>query len=346
MSRAMAGTVLAAWLCCMVHAQSTADAKPAEAKLEFEVASIKPSALPGRGVNGVIRPGPQGGPGSGDPGRVTYKLSTIRDLMVDAYSVKRYQVSGGPNWLDSELFDIVAKVPEGATKEQVKVMLQNLLAERFKLTLHHETKELPMYSLVVGAKGPKLKDSTITDTPPVSDSQTKEGGRGEPGAQADAPLPPLPRGLEKGQIKMGPDGCPEMPPMTGGRAGNFMVMTPSGECMISNGQTMDGLTQQLSNRLDRPVIDQTGLKGKYDLKLRYDPSSMPGGRGGPIRMIKDGPGPGPADGDPANRLAPDGDSPPSIFNALQEQLGLKLEARKGPVDLLVIDHVEKTPTEN
>jgi uncharacterized protein (TIGR03435 family) len=341
MSRAIAGTVLAAWLCSTVHAQSAPDAKPTEAKLEFEVASVKPSALPGRGV---IKFDP-GGPGSGDPSRVTYTLSTIRDLVVEAYSVKRYQVSGGPNWLDSERFDIIAKVPEGATKEQVKVMLQNLLAERFKLTLHRETKELPMYALVVSARGPKLKDSTVTDSPPASDSQPKEGGHGEAGAQAAAPPPPLPPGLEKGAMKIGPDGCPETPPMAAGRAGNFMMMTPNGVCMISYDQTMDGLATQLSNRLDRPVIDQTGLKGKYDLKLHYDPSSMPGGRGGPVRTM-DGPGPGPAGSDPANRFAPDGEPPPTIFNALQEQLGLKLEARKGPVDLLVIDHVAKTPTEN
>ena len=343
MSRAIAGPVLAAWLCSLVHAQSAADSKPAEAKLEFEVASIKPSALPGRGP---IRFGPKGGPGSGDPGRVTYTFTTILNLMVDAYSVKRSQVSGGPKWLDSEQFDIVAKVPQGATKEQVKVMLQNLLAERFKLTLHRETKELPMYALVVGVKGPKLKDSTVTDTPPASDSQPKEGGHSEAGAQVAAPPPPLPPGPGKGGIKIGPDGCPEAPPMAAGRAGNFMMMmTPNGECLISNGQTMDGLATQLSNRFDRPVIDQTGLKGKYDLRLRYDPASMPGGRGGSV-MIKDGPGTGPAGGDPANRIAPDGDPPPSIFNALQEQLGLKLEAKKGPIDLLMIDHVEKTPTEN
>jgi len=130
--------------------------------------------------------------------------------------------------------------------------------------------------------------------------------------------------------------------MAAGRAGNFMMMTPKGECMISNGQTMDGLAAELSNGFDRPVIDQTGLKGKYDLKLRYDPSSMPGGRRGP----KDALDPAPSGGDPANRISPGGDPPPSIFNALQEQLGLRLEAKKGPVDLLVIDHVEKTPTEN
>jgi uncharacterized protein (TIGR03435 family) len=115
--------------------------------------------------------------------------------------------------------------------------------------------------------------------------------------------------------------------------------------MISDGKTMEGLAAQLSNRFDRPVIDQTGLKGKYGLRLRYDPSSMPGGRGGPV-MIKDGPGPTPAGGDPANRVTSDGDAAPSIYNALQEQLGLRLEARKGAVDLLVIDHVERRPTEN
>ena len=327
MSRAIAGMVLTAWLCSLAHAQSVADSKPAEAKLAFEVASIKPSALPGRGV---IRSGPQGGPGSGDPGRVTYAFNTIRDLIVDAYSIKRNQISGGPSWLDSERFDIMAKVPAAATKEQVKVMLQNLLAERFKLTLHRETKELPIYALVAAAKGPKLKDSAVTDTRPASDSQPNEGRRGDAGVQAAAP--PALRGM-----KIGPDGCPETPRLPAGRA--FILMTPNGECMISHGQTMEDLAAQLSNRFDRLVIDQTGLKGKYDLRLRYDPSSV-----GPV-MPKDGPGPAPG-ADPANRTAPDGDSPPHISNALQEQLGLKLEARKGPVELLVIDHAEKTPTAN
>jgi uncharacterized protein (TIGR03435 family) len=320
MTRVVAGTALAAWFGLLVHALAGADAKPADTKLEFEVASIKPSAMGGRGV---IKVDP-GGPGNGDPGRVTYNLVTIRDLMVDAYGVKRYQISGGPNWLDSERFDVVAKVPEGATKEQVKVMLQNLLAERFRLTLHRETKELAVYALVSGAKGPKLKESTVS----------------EPAASSPPPLSP---GLEKGGMKIGPDGCPETAAMAAGRAGNFMMMTPNGVCLISNGQTMEGLARQLSNRFDRPVIDETGLQGTYDLRLRFDPSSMPGGRGDTVRM-KDGPGP--AGGDPAERIGADVEAPPSIFDAIQKQLGLKLEAKKGPVDLVVIDHVEKKPTEN
>ncbi len=333
MSRVIAGTVLVAWLCSVVRAQSAVNAKPADAKLEFEVASIRPSVLPRRSV---IRLGRQGGPGTGDPGRVTYTLSTIRDLVLDAYSVKRHQVLG-PKWLDSERFDIVAKVPSGVTKEQIKVMLQNLLVERFKLTLHRENRELPIYALVTGAQGPKLKASAATtDVPPTSDSHLSGARRGEP---------PLTPGLAKNGMKIGPDGCPEMPPIAAGRAGNFMMMTPSGECMISHGQSMDGFATQLSNRFDRPVIDETGLTGKYDLKLRYDPSSMPGERGGPM-MTKDGTGLRPGGDDPAIRATPSGDSPPSIFDALQEQLGLKLKPQKGPVDVLVIDHVEKTPTEN
>jgi uncharacterized protein (TIGR03435 family) len=318
----IAGAVLAALLCSPVPAQ-TANPDAADAKLEFDVASIKSSALPG---TGVIRLGRQGGPGSRDPGRVTYTFSTIRDLIVDAYGVNRSQVSGGPSWVDSERFDIVAKVPAGATKEQVKVMLQNLLAKRFHLTLHRETKELPIYALLVGAKGPKLKNSKVGDAPPASDA-------------------PPPR-LGVGGMKIGPDGCPETPPVAAGRAGNFLMMTPHGECMLSTGQTMQGLAQQLSDRFDRPVIDQTGLTGTYDLRLRYDPSSMPGGRGGPIgKDTRDEPGSVPAGGDPANRAAPNGD-PPGIFTALQEQLGLKLESRKGPVGLLMIDRVDKMPTEN
>ncbi|SPE39658.1 hypothetical protein SBA3_3340001 [Candidatus Sulfopaludibacter sp. SbA3] len=193
--------------------------------------------------------------------------------MVDAYSVKRSQISGGPSWLDSERFDIVAKVPEGATKEQVKVMLQNLLAERFKLTLHRETKEQPMYALVVGSKGPKLKDSTVTDTPRASDSQPREGGRGEAGAQA-APPPPLRPGLRG--MKIGPYGCPEIPPMAAGRAGNFMMMTPNGECMISRGETM----RPPGNRPDR-------LEGQVRLEAALRPiqhagrTGRPEGRSGP-----------------------------------------------------------------
>ena len=115
MTRAIAGAGWVALVCSMAYGQAPADGKSADARLEFEVASVKPAApqSPGR-----IMIGMRGGPGSGDPGRITYNNISLRDLMTDAYGVKRSQISGEPSWLDTERFDITAKVPPGATKER------------------------------------------------------------------------------------------------------------------------------------------------------------------------------------------------------------------------------------
>ena len=315
MARVVVAAALVAFSASSSYGQS-AGPKPASPRLEFEVASIKPSAPPaGRGV---FMPGGRGGPGSNDPGRVTYNLTSLRDLLVNAYGIKHNQISGEPDWLDTQRFYIVAKVPEGATKEQVKIMLQNLLADRFKLAVHRETKEMPMYALAVAGKGPKLKETTVSDAPPPSDPSPKDAGPRfadlGPRRRRSGWPPPL------GRLKMGADGCPETPPMLSGRAGNFQVMTPFGACMIVNGQSMSGFADQLSNQFDRPVVDMTGLKGKYDFKLRFDPSSIPstGGRG----MMKMGPpGAMPAGGRGGDvAVAPEDREPaPSIFAAMQEQ---------------------------
>ncbi len=342
MTRVVVAALLVAFSASSSYGQ-TADPKPGSPRLEFEVASIKPSAPPaGRGV---IMFGGRGGPGSNDPSRVTYDFTSLRDLLVNAYGIKRSQISGGPDWLDTQRFDIVAKVPDGATKEQVKIMLQNLLAERFKLAVHRETKEMPMYALTVAGKGPKLKKTTVSDVAPPSDPSPKDAGPrfADGGRVGDAQASPPP----PGRLKMGADGCPETPPMLSGRAGNFQLMTPLGACMIVNGQSMSGFADQLSNQFDRPVVDMTGLKGKYDFKLRFEPSSIPStGERGMMKMGPPGAMPtGGGGGDAA--VAPEDREPaPSIFSAMQEQLGLKLEARKGSVDLLVVDHINKTPTEN
>ena len=115
----------------------------------------------------------RGGPGSPDPGQITYSNVSLKQVLTNAYGIKSYQISG-PKWLDSERFDIVAKIAMGSTKEQFQMMLQNLLAERFKLAVHHETKELPIYALVVGKGGPKLKET-------VDDSAATQGGAAGPG---------------------------------------------------------------------------------------------------------------------------------------------------------------------
>ena len=291
----------------------------------FEVASIK-AAAPMQG--GFIQMGRGGGPGTPDPGQVRMKNMSLKDLIVDAYGVKRYQVSG-PDWLDSERFDIQAKVPAGATKEDVNVMWQNLLKERFGLALHRETKEMPMYALVVAKNGPKLKESVVDPNAPPAPMPVMEGG----------PPPPRPT--------MGKDGMPQMP-VSMRRPGSFMMMMMNGHMrLMGTGTTITDLTENLNRQLDRPVSDQTGLTKKYDITLDFSPEGMMRGMPGPPPGAMMAPPPGGAGGGGDGVVrAPEGGEVPTLPVALQEQLGLKLEAKKGPVELLVIDHIEKTATEN
>ena len=292
----------------------------------FEVASVKPAEPQSAGM---IRIRMSGGPGTPDPGQLTYTNVSLKNILMNAYAVKGYQLSG-PKWLDSERFDIVAKIPMGATKEQFRLMLQNLLAERFKLTLHHETKELPMYALVVGKGGAKLKES-------VDDDATASGGAPPP------PPPPGPDGAGPvmGRLRVGADGMPQLPPGMG-KNGMMMMMTNGRLRAVGNRQPVSALTEMLGNQLGYPVVDATGLKATYDFTLDFAPDGL----NGPMGMLP----PPPPEHDGAGGGSPMASAPemggPTIFTALQEQLGLKLEQRKGPVDLLVIDRLEKVPTEN
>jgi uncharacterized protein (TIGR03435 family) len=291
----------------------------------FEVASVKPAEPQSPGM---IRIRMSGGPGTPDPGQLTYTNVSLKNILMNAYAVKGYQLSG-PKWLDSERFDIVAKIPMGATKEQFRLMLQNLLAERFKLTLHHETKELPMYALVVGKGGAKLKES-------VDDDAAASGAASSP------PPPPGSDGAGPVRLRVGADGMPQLPPGMG-KNGMMMMMTNGRLRAVGNRQPVAALTEMLGNQLGYPVVDATGLKANYDFTLDFAPDGM----NGPMGMMP--PPPPPHDGAPGGG-APMASAPdmggPTIFTALQEQLGLKLEQRKDPVDLLVIDRLEKVPTEN
>ena len=264
---------------------------------EFEVASIKPAPPPT--ANGMrIMMG-------GDPGRVNMSNISIKDMMRQAYQVKEYQISG-PDWMNSVRFDVVATIPPNTPKEDVPLMWQSLLADRFKLTLHREKKELPVYALAVGKNGPKLKESENQDVPVVA---------GPPGG-----------GLFSG----------------GGRG---MVMMGRGR-LTANRSTVANFAELLSRQMDRPVVDQTEIKGLYDFTLEWTPDErqrmqfMPG---------MPAPPPGAGGEERAQRAGGSEGTPPSgptIFVAVQEQLGLKMEAKKSPVEILVIDHVEKAPTEN
>ena len=274
---------------------------------EFEVASIKPSPPP---TGNMLRVMMQGGPGTPDPGRLNYVNASLKNVLTAAYKVKGYQISG-PGWIDSERFDITAKIPAGTTKEQFQVMLQNLLKERFRLALHKEEKQGQIYALVVAKGGPKLKESE-----PMPDT---------PAAAGETP-----------QVKTR-EGMPGMGP---GRMGMMMMFSNGKAKLQANRRTMGDLTDMLGNQLDKPVVDMTELKGTYDFTIEFDPEGM----GGPRRMGMPPPGAGGDGGGPG--AGHESEAMTSIFTALQEQLGLKLEQRKGSVDMLVIDKLEKVPTDN
>ena len=301
----------------LVCVASAVSAQSPDSSLSFEVASVKAAAPQG---NGRMMMGGRGGPGTNDPGRYTTTNMPLKLLLAQAYNVKDHQITG-PSWLDSERYDIVAKVPPGATKEQFRVMLQNLLIERFKITLHRETKELPIYTLSVGKNGPKLKETTLEASafnPPA------------PGAQPAAPPPPPPPSGE----------FPKMPP---GRPGMMMMMSQGHFRLSAAGQSIENLMNMLSMQLGRPIIDKTGLTGKYDFQLDF----MPEMGSGPMRALgPPPPGAGGPGGDGGGSLTPASDpGAPNLLTAIQE-LGLKLEAGKGPVDLVVVDKAERVPIEN
>ena len=228
-------------------------------KASFEVAAIKPNRSAG-GMSS-IRP---------SPGRVTMENVALRKIILNAYGIPddRTYALVGPDWLASDAFDVQATFPPETPLPVVREMLQSLLAERFQLTLHKETRQLPMYALVVAKGGPKIH--------PVDDGQSRTSGH--------------PGRLEAAKI------------------------------------SMQKLADLLGRMAGQQVTDATHLSGVFDFKLEWSPDET-------ARMSPD----------EAVAAAATG---PSLYSALQEQLGLKLEGRKGPVEVLVVDQIEKMPTGN
>jgi len=292
----------------------SASAQTPASPLSFEVASIKPAT---QQAMGQMRVGMRV-----DAGRVDFANVSLRDCIRQAYRLKDYQISG-PDWMGSTRFDIIAKLPEGGTREQVPEMLQAMLAERFKLEIHRETKDLPVYALAVAKGGPKLEKSKDDDPAP------QMAGAGGPG------LPPPPDG---GFRTGGGRGA-----MQEGKAvarGGMMMMSGDGH-MQARRITMSALCDMVSRFMDRPVIDETGIEGFYDLTLEFSPDEMRNMGKGMMMPMPPGAdhagGPGPSEAVP--------DSGQSVVTSLQKA-GLKLESRKAPIEFLMIDHVEKSPTEN
>jgi uncharacterized protein (TIGR03435 family) len=247
------------------------------ARPEFEVASIKP-------IKGDCRVSVAMGVGYGS---AVERCVTLKMLITVAYQLQSFQISGGPGWIDSDRYDVDAKAEDSKSgPDKSRLMLQTLLADRFKLTLRREMKQSPVYELVLAKGGPKIKLSSDQDSPEVN-------GPPQPGA-----------GPNRGAIRIG--------------AGS----------LIGNAATLALFTKILSQRLDRPIVDKTNLTGRYDIQLTWTPGvgESPLGPGG-------------------YALPPADSDSPSVFAAIQEKLGLKLESAKAPVDVWVVDRAER-PTEN
>ena len=296
-SRRRTSTLLTA-ACLLVVAQSGAAQSTAPKPLDaapstvFEAASIKPQAP---SSDGSIRTMVQFPPN----GRLTAAGATVKTLICVAYGLSDFQVLGGPNWIEEDRYDVLA-TPGSALEEQLqkmksddntqakRQMLQALLADRFKLILHHDTKELPIYGLVVAKSGSKLQETKPDDANPDA---------------ANAPAHPT----NKGRMRMSID------------SGSIEI--------TATGMAMDGLARQLASQLHSTVQNNTGLKGIYDFTLRFTPDDAPMDASGGANAS----------------LADNGGT--SIFAAVQDQLGLKLESKKGPVEIVVVDHVDK-PSDN
>jgi uncharacterized protein (TIGR03435 family) len=240
------------------HAQS----RPQEATgPEFEVASVKPN-----------KSGQRGGRLNTEAGHLTITNLNLRTCIKAAFGLQDYQLSGGAASVEDEPYDIVAKADGAVGDDQLLLMLRRLLADRFKLRYHRETKEMQGFGLLAGKNGPKLHE-----VQPAGKGWSRNGVGSIEGQEV----------------------------------------------------SMARLAEILAGRLGQPVLDLTAIKGVFDLKLNWTPD--PAMARNPTENKES-----PAVSDPSG---------PSIFSALQEQLGLRLEARKVPTDIVVIDHVER-PSEN
>jgi uncharacterized protein (TIGR03435 family) len=278
-----------------VQAQAQAPGK----KLEFEVASVRPSSKEMRDAAPVTL----GLRMDGSQARIG--ALTLRDYIAMAFRIKSYQVLGA-EWIATERFDVNAKLPEGSTVDQIPAMVQSLLSERFALKFHREPKDLPVYALVVGKPPLKLKESRID---PDASAPT-------PGVNISA---------------------------TGSAAG-VAVNLGNGSYYTFAGGKFEGkkiagrvLADVLERYTDRPILDATNLKGSYDFSFAVTPEDYQS------LLIRAAVNSGVFLPPQALRLLDNGGDP--LGDALA-QLGLKLESRTAPVDLLIVDQILRTPTDN
>lgn len=302
----------------------------------FEVATVKPSAPYDLAA---MRAGTAHIGTRIDASRVDIGTASLFRLICTAYRLKPYQVSG-PEWLKTTTFDIQAKIPAGVTSDKVPEMLQTLLVERFGLKVHHDSKEQPVYALVVAQGGLKVKE-TAPEPAPVPPAA---GSAGAP-KPAEMSIPTL-----QGDVRMVRTAQGASIEMPGGEISGKIRLS-AGEpatpprIHVESSASMKTFAEMLSVGLvDRPVVDMTGLAGTYDLAGELSLEDVMGVARTSISFLPiGGGGGGDAGGGPAANLSDPSGS--SVSKSLQN-MGLKLDPRKLPLDMLVIDHIEKTPTEN
>jgi uncharacterized protein (TIGR03435 family) len=304
MKRAITGSILALFICGPRYSQAV------DQSLDFEVASVKlaPPRVPGspRGMMGCFL---------SNASRYTCKNASISLMVVQAYGLRAYQLRP-PVSEDETRFNVEANVPPGATAEQVTVMLQNLLTERFKLAFHRLKAEVEGYALVVAKSGLKIKES-VPDPPRAP----TDGGR-------TAPPEPIKNteGFNNFRVRSG---------FTVSQS-NGLTRWVGTEVPVDavHGANLCGILNSVTGQ---PVVDSTGLKERYDLTFTFGADSAAAARV---------PATVPSSAQEQGSLVLGEDSGPTLFEALEQQLGLKLERRKVMIDAFVIDHAEKRPSEN
>jgi uncharacterized protein (TIGR03435 family) len=249
-------------------------------KLEFEVASVKPNKSGDDNSRLGLQPG----------GRITATNVALRLLIRNVYNVQAYQIVGEPDWIATERFDIEAKADrdyspqsDGPAPELI-AMMRNLLADRFKLVVHRETREMPVYALVLaradGTFGPQMRRVDVDCAAEAAKAMAARRGGTPPQPSDPSKVPPCGARLRPGRVMAGAAMLPQF-------------------------------ARGLSGFVGRTVVDRTGLSGTFDIDLEWTPDPTADTTG------------------------------PSLFTALQEQLGLKLESTRAPVEVLVIDRVER-----
>jgi uncharacterized protein (TIGR03435 family) len=286
------GEIVAKVAAALVLLAGVASAQP-----RFETASARPveKFVGNFPIRRIV-----GGPGTESPGRIEYREMSLKDLLFNAFRVQFFQLRT-QSWMEDVFFDVRATVPAGATRDDVAQMLQGLLAERFKLKIRRETRDVRGYVMTVAKEGAK-----VTESPAVV-----------------APAEPA----RRGGFDLDKDGFVVLPP---GTTSLIAIPSADGVRRLTGARvTMRVFAGYLRRELQQPVADETGLKGMYDFRVAYTPEvATPGNTG------------------PPEASGPDVKPAPTLLQALDRQLGLKMVSRPVPTEILTIEHIELRPVEN